>query len=358
MLDDFESYCLESYKNPTLSFSKFLPKNTAILIGKGIKGFYKWNKIDLANATLKRLFRMPKEKKRTYVPTKKDIRKFRDYANPRDKLLIEFTTNVPLRRQEIVESLTWRKLDLTKPYPMTVFKAHELKGHGVGRYEGCLFLGIICESVRKKLIERKKEEELRFQREKEKWEGKGYTFTSEFTDKTNVFLSSEITINEEEKTVSIEPLSYKAIGNLIYAVQKRVKIPLSIHKLRDYFQDTINAHAGEDANSVYANAMTAHKIEGTKRIYSHPEKQYHRVLEVFKKLEPYVDLDYDETKAKDKMKRRAKELQEQGKPIEEIIEVIMRERTQMLLTEMTSLKETMLSEVQKAETEYKKRTEE
>lgn len=40
------------------------------------------------------------------------------------------------------------------------------------------------------------------------------------------------------------------------------------------------------------------------------------------------------------------------------IEVILRERTQMLLTEMAILKETMLAEVKKAEIEYKRRAEE
>ena len=373
MLEDFETYCLEAYQNPTLDFAKILPKNTCLLIGKSVRGFFRVNKFDLPQETLSNLFSMRIDKKKDYVPTKKDIKRFISYANPRDKLLFEFATNIPLRRQEItgqdvtgewsLTGLTWAKLgDLSQPYPMIVFKDYELKGRAKKKYQGCLFIGILCESLRKKLLTRKDEERLRFQKEKEKWESKGYVFKSEFSENTKVFLSSEVTI--EGKTVTIEPLSYKAIGHAQTTIQRRTKLGLSIHLLRDYLQNMLNAHAREDFNSVYANAMLSHKIEGTARFYSHPEQQYDQVLEVFKKVEPYIDLDYDETKIQNIMLQKAKELRKklkkEGKSEDEILEKvigkIMKERTQMLIADMAILKDTMLSEIKNAEIQHKRRT--
>jgi hypothetical protein len=348
MLDDAETYCLQSYENPTFDFNKTLPKNTAKFIAKAVKGFYKLNKLSMERVTLAKLMKLRTEKQRNFLPTKKDIRAFRDMASPRDRLLIEFNTNIPLRREEISESLTWKKLDLTKPYSMIIFHDFQLKGSGKGKFEGCLFLGIISESVRQKLIQRKKEEEERFRTMKEKYEALGYKFVSEFTEDTKVFLSSEVTINEETKEVSIEPLSYKAVGNMIQSIQKRSGIPLSLHKLRDYFQDQINSHCGEDANSVYANCFIAHKIAGTKRIYSHPEKQYQDVLRVWKKVEAYIDLDFDETQINIKLKDRARQLQSEGKGIDEILDTVLKERTQMLIQEVSSLKDSLLTEYKRS----------
>jgi len=348
MLDDLETYCLQTYENPTFDFNQTLPKNTAKFIAKAIKGFYAWNKLSMERKTLFKLMKLRTEKQRNFLPTKKDIRAFRDMASPRDRLLIEFNANIPLRREEIEESLVWKKLDLTEPYKMVIFEDFELKGHGKGKFEGCLFLGIICESVRAKLIQRKKEEEERFKAMKEKYEALGYKFVSEFTEDTKVFLSSEVTINEETKEVSIEPLSYKAVGNMIQSIQKRSGIPLSLHKLRDYFQDQINSHCGSDSVSVYANCFIAHKIEGTKRIYSHPEKQYEDVLRVWKKIEPFVDLDYDESQINIKLKDRARQLQSEGKSIDEILDTVLKERTQMLITEVSSLKDSLLTEYKRS----------
>jgi hypothetical protein len=359
LLDSLENYCIKAYENPTLQFEKVFPKSSASLIAKTIKAFFRQNKLDCSKSTLKKLMKLRAEKQRTFIPTKKDIKQFRNYANPRDKLLIEFTTNVPLRHEEIEESLTWEKLrDLSKPYPMIIFFDKDLKGHGKDKYEGCLFVGIICESVRKKLIQRKEEEQQRFLDTKAIWESKGYKFTSEFNENTKVFLSSEVTVNEQDKTVSIEHLGYKSMSNLIDAIQRRSGIPLSLHKLRDYFQDQVNAHcSNEELKSVYANAFLAHKVQGTKRIYSHPETQYDKVLEVWKPLEPYVDLDFDESIVTIKLKERAKQLQEQGKTIEEIMDAVLKEQTQMMLTEVGKLKDSMIAEVKKAEEEHKRRTE-
>lgn len=360
LLDSLENYCIKAYENPTLQFEKTLPKSSIALIASTTKGFFTANKLDCSKKTLRTLMKLRGAKVRTFVPTKKDIKEFRNYANPRNKLLIEFTTNICLRRSEIQEFLDWEKIgDLSKPCPMIVFKDFELKGHGKGKYEGCLFLGIICESVRKKLIQRREEERQRFIDAKATWESKGYKFTSEFTKKTKVFLSSEATINEQDKTVSIEPLDYKTMGNLIDEIQKRSKIPLSLHKLRDYFQDQVNAHcSNEELKSVYANAFLGHKVQGTKRIYSHPETQHDKVLEVWKPLEPYVDLDFDESTITIKLKERARQLQEQGKTIEEIMDAVLKEQTQMMLTEVGKLKDSMILEVRKAEEEHKRRTEE
>lgn len=347
MLDDVETYCLQTYQNPTFDFNKTLPKNTAKFIAKAVKGFYKLNKLSMEQVTLAKLMKLRTEKQRNFLPTKKDIRAFRDMASPRDRLLIEFTTNLPLRREEL--NLAWSKLgDLSKPYNMVICEDFELKGRGLGKFEGCLFLGIIAESVRLKLIQRKKEEMERFKTMKEKYEALGYKFISEFTEDTKVFLSSEVTINEETKEASIEPLSYKAVGNMIQSIQKRSKIPLSLHKLRDYFTDMINAHCGEDSNSVYCNCFTAHKIQGTKRIYSHPEKQYEDVLRVWKKIEPYIDLDYDETQINVKLKDRARQLQAEGKGIDEILDTVLKERTQMLVQEVSSLKDSLLIEYKRS----------
>jgi hypothetical protein len=356
MLDDFETEILRQYKNPNINFEGILTKNMCILIAKAIKGFYGQNKINLGRKTLNNLYNMHIEAQHTYVPTKEDIKKFREHAPEHFKDFISFVTSVCLRREEIAESLTWSKIDLSKPYPMVILKEHELKGHGKGRYEGTLFLGIVAESVRKKFILRKENERKRFEDTKSLYESKGYKFVTPFSEGTHVFTASEVTIDEEKKEVGIYPLSHDAIGDIFEKTQKITKIPLSCHLLRDYVQDMINRYCGQEANSVYANCMLAHKIEGTRRIYSHPEQQYDKVLEVWKMIEPYVDLDLDSNTVSLKLFEKFQELRKKGIPEEDAFKKAVDERIQMLLTQDTELIRRQIEiDLKKAEESRKKR---
>lgn len=387
LCDDWEDYVLEKYENPTLDFgNQALNKHTCVHIAKSVKGFFKRNKLSLSDVTFSRIFdfkaRIPR--KRTYVPTKKDIRTFWNMALPRDKLLIQFGVNVPLRREEMCGQLhtgqwaltgvTWEKLgDLTKPHPMLIFEDWELKGQGKDQYEGCLFIGFLSESVRKGLIERKKQEQERFRLTKDEWEDKGYTFISEFTEKTKVFLSSQRRINEKEKTVSINPLGYHAIGNVMMRNQRRCGIPLHFHCFRNFFQDMLNVYSrknteareiGQEDYSVFENVLVGHKIQGTKRIYSNPEKYGDEILKVWKQVEPYIDLEFPEKTKEQLVKSKFKELREkyikEGKESEEAsdlaFEVVLKEQRMMLLKDMDSLKDTMKEALVEADKKYRRKT--
>jgi hypothetical protein len=347
LLNDFETFVLDGYKNPTLYLEKYLTKNQCLGIGKALKGFIKTNAVKLGDleykAIFKNLFDLPIDSD-IFTPNKNDIRTVYSHATETFKLLIHFETNCPLRREEVQESLTWNKLgDLSLPYQKIDFVDTELKGHGIGKYKGCHFTMIICESLRKALLEYKEKEKKRFR-------DNLIPISEEEFNNLPIFLSSDISETEGEKT--IEPLSYSAYGNAFYSLQKRTKIPLSFHSFRYYVQEVIEKMLGTDSPWNYF--FLGHKLPLIQATYSHLYKNYDEVLKAFKKVEPYLDLFYDETKVNDQLKIRFTQLKAEGKTDSEALDGVLRERSQMLVQEMNTFRETMLSQIKQSEEKYKK----
>jgi len=361
LLEDFETYVLEKYENPTYNLEQYFPKHTCLQVSKAIKGFIKANGVGLTELEYKsiftdRIFKMAIPKQKDYAPTKKDIRTAYSHAPESSKLLLHFLTNVPLRRGEL-KHLTWKKLgDLAKPYPKIDFFDVELKGSGKGKYKDTHLTMIISESLRKELLKHKESERQRFK-------DNGILITDEQFENLQVFLSSDTLETEEGK--KILPLSKSAIGNLFNDLQRKSRIPLSCHSFRYYVQGVTIKVLGKDSPFTYY--FIGHKLPMILAKYSKIWQNKDEVLEEFKKVEPYLDLFYDETKLGDQLKLRAFELWNQKKPLNpeeqmkalgEVVDTILKERSQMLIKEMTELKETMFLELRKAEKEYKRRYEE
>jgi hypothetical protein len=222
-----------------------------------------------------------------------------------------------------------------------------LKGHGKRKYRNTHFTAIICESLRKALIELR-------QKERERFRQNGIIISEDDFNKLPIFLSSDVTLEQGQKT--IKPLEFSALGNIFFMLQKRVKIPLSCHSFRYYVQGVCDRILGKD--SVWTLFFLGHKLPTIKASYDKDYLNYDLALENFKKIEPYVDLFYDESKIEDRLKLRFTELKAQGKTDDEALEQIFKERTQMLLSEMNSFKKEIFVNIEKAEKEYKRRTEE
>ena len=224
LLNDFEDWILEEYQNPSKSLSKVLKKSQLLNMAKGVKGCLRANGVNVDRRVFQRIFSMHLEPQRGFVPNKDEIKKFYTQANDRLKLIIQFLTNVPLRRKELLE-LKWKDLNLEEKEPILVLKAHRLKGSGKGRYEGCTFAMVICENLRKALKKRKEDEQKRFKRlyesEVKRLSDKGLDMETikrklkhlEWSDDIHVFLSSYYEYDEERDVYYIKPLSWKTLGN-------------------------------------------------------------------------------------------------------------------------------------------------
>lgn len=353
LLDDFETYFLENYDNPnpTIDFERFIKRSQCLTISKSLKGFIKVNGVKLSDteyrSIFKNLFDLPIIKQKDYVPTKEEIRTFYAHAPEHSKILIHFLTNVPLRREEL-RKVTWKMIDLDKPYPQLTLEAIFLKGHAKGKYQNVHFTSIICESLRKALIDLKEKEKKRFR-------DNLIPISEEDFENLPIFLSSDCTMNQEGKK-QIEPLHYSALGNLFFNLQRKIKIPISAHSFRYYVQGISNKMIG--LQSAWTYFFIGHKLPLILASYDRSYKNYDEALENFKKIEPYVDLFYDETKIEDKLKMRFTQLKTEGKTDSEALDTIFKERSQMLVQEMNSFKGVILGQIKKAEEEHKRRTEE
>lgn len=350
LLTDFETFVLNGYDNPTLDLQKYLTRTQALAIGRSIKGFLKANFVNFTETEYKgifqKLFDMAIPRKKNYVPTKIDIRKAYSYATKRDKLVIHFLTNCCLRREELL-GLTWKKLDLDREYTKLDLEDFELKGHGRGKYSGCHYTMIICESLRKALIEYKEETLKRFR-------DNLIPISEDEFKKRAIFSSSDITEDKGEKT--IRPLEYSSLGNAFDDLRKKSGVPLSCHSFRYYSQGIAIRTLGKDSQWIYF--FLGHKLPTILSHYARDYENYDEVLKAFKKLEPYLDLFYDETKVKEQLTQRAIELQREGKDMSEIIDTVVKERNEMFLSEITQLKTRMVELQKESELEKRRRTEE
>ena len=369
LLDDFETFFIDQYTNPnpTTQFEKIIPRNQCKTIATSIKGFLKTNCVGFSDmeykAVFQNLFGLAIPTQKHYVPTKEDLRKAYSHVPESSKILIQFLTNVPLRRTEALKSVTWDKIgfrvedeqtkevrfisNLERPYPEIILESESLKGHGRKKYKNTHFVAIICESLRKSLIELR-------QKERERFRQNGIIVSEDEFNKLPIFLSSDATTNDQGQK-EIRPLEFSALGNVFFMLQKRTKIPMSCHSFRYYVQGVCDRFLGKD--SVWTLFFLGHKLPTIKASYDKDYLNYDLALENFKKIEPYLDLFYDESKIEDKLKLKFAELKTQGKTDNEALEQIFRERTQMLVNEMNSFKKEIFANIEKAEEEHKRRTE-
>jgi hypothetical protein len=382
LLDDFETFFLGQYKNPnpTVDFEKIIPRNQCRAIASSVKGFLKRNEIGFTDkqyeVIFENLFALAVPKQKHYVPTKEDLRKAYSHVPESSKILIHFLTNVPLRRTEALKAITWNKIGfpiideqtkqsrfissyipiydkvreglIEKSYPEIILEAESLKGHGNRKYKNTHFVAIICESLRKALIELR-------QKERERFRQNGIIISEDEFNNLPIFLSSDTTTNNQGQK-EIRPLEFSALGNVFFMLQKRTKIPLSCHSFRYYVQGVCDRMLGKD--SVFALFFLGHKLPTIKASYDLDYLNYDLALENFKKIEPYVDLFYDENKIEDKLKMRFTQLKTEGKTDSEALDTIFKERSQMLVQEMNSFKGVILGQIEKSEEEHKRRTKE
>jgi len=364
LLNDFEEYILEEYKNPSKSLEKTLKKSQLLNMCKGVKGLLRANHVNVDRKVFQRIFNMHLEPQRGYVPTKEEIKRFYAQAGNRLKLVIQFLTNVPLRRKELLE-LRWSDLNLEEKEPILVLKAHRLKGSGRGRYEGCVFAMVICENLRKALKKRKEEEQSRFKRlyesEVKRLSDKVLGMETikkklkhlEWSDDIHVFLSSYYEYDEERDVYYIKPLSWKTLGNEFNKLAKKTGIPITVHSFRYFTETTILNVQGR--NSPMLDLALGHKMSGVRSRYGKLYEDKAKMRELFKELEPYLDLLYEGEKKEQIAKKKFQEALAQGKTPDEAFEVALKTYEQFLLRDFQAMKEILKKEMKEASKEYERK---
>jgi len=364
LLSDFEDWILEEYKNPSKSLEKILKKSQLLNMCKGVKGLLRANGVSVDRKIFQRIFNMHLEPKRGYVPTKEEIKKFYAQAGNRLKLIIQFLTNVPLRRKELLE-LKWSDLNLKEKEPILVLKSSRLKGGGRGRYEGCTFAMVICDNLRQALKKRKEEEQSRFKRlyesEVKRLSEKGLEMETikkklkhlEWSDEIHVFLSSYYEYDEEKDVYYIKPLSWKTLGNEFNKLAKKTGIPITVHSFRYYVESTILSVQGR--NSPMLDLALGHKPMGVRSRYGKLYEDKAKMRELFKELEPYLDLLYEGEKKEQIAKKKFREALAQGKNPDEAFEIALKTYEQFLLRDFHAMKEILKKEMKEASKQYEKR---
>jgi len=366
LLNDFEESTISVYDNKSFNLAIYFKKSQCVNMAKCVKGFLKANDVPVGKKIFDRIFKMPTEKQRDYVPTKEEIKRFWGHANERFKLIIQFLTNCPLRREELL-SLTWKDLDLETEYPILTLNSQRLKGRGKGKYEGAVFSMVICENLREELKKRKESEQKRFntlyEDELGRLMSKGYSKEEakerikhlEWKETLPVFLSSDNIYNQEKDVFEINPLSYKTLGNLFDELQRNTGIPISAHSFRYYVESVVTRELGQDNPMI--DLALGHKPTGIRSKYQKVWKDRNKMLEYFKKLEPYLDLQYTEQKKEELAKLKFREVIARGKSPEEAFEEAIKTYQQYLLSDLNAMKEILRTEVKKASEEYTRRYE-
>jgi len=274
-------------------------------ISKSMRGFYRENLLDLPKAIGKLPFPTPSEE-RTYTPTREDLRHFREETKTfRDRVLVHWLSTIPLRKNEI-RGILWNDFDLTEEYPYVVLSAERLKG----KYPNVWFVGVICQSLKKELKKLREEQKKKFEKNGLKW--------SEFT---KVFITHKF----NRKLNAFAPIGYAELGRIANNARKKVikkyNVDISLQDVRRYFENRLD-YAESQGVSVPRNFrewFLAHKLKGSKPHYNKVKASVPQIIEVFKQLEPYIDLDYSEANIKKTMLDKWKQLENQGKSKEEII---------------------------------------
>lgn len=310
LVDDFEDYWIEWRKeNPT---DKSLTISTALSIVYSIRGMFRVNKVDLAKEVGKRILKLAPVSFETYTPTMEDIRHFRD-TSPylRDKVLIHFVSILPLRRNE-VRQLRWRDLEgfPHEEYSFVILRPERLKG----KKKGVWFVGIITKSLKKDLIEWQKEQKAQFKRLNQNWS-------------LNTPIWSPLMKLRISKT---KMMSYDGFNNATSKITvkffKKYNIRITLHDLRRYFEKQIEIarQHGVPVSKKYSYWFLGHKLEGVEFHYNQVEPHVPLIIELFKELEPFIDIDCTRPQISkwDKLEKEKEKLQARIRELEEIIQTL------------------------------------
>lgn len=298
-LDDFCNEYLdwiEEYpeKKDVLSINSM-----AGLVGS-VRGLYRENRLELPTSVGRQIFkRVPKEWD-TSTPNRKDIENYRKLMLcDRDKLAVHFDSTIPLRKNEL-RQLKWEDIkDFSEEYPYIILPYYRLKG----KYRGVWFIGIVCKSLKEELIKWKKELQTRFAKYKLKW-----------SDSNHIFMTR----------IGIPRLMNRgAFNNLFVRASKEFKrkyhFKVTLHDFRRYFESYLDkaVRDGVEVPRNYRYWMLGHQLEGVSFHYNQVEAHIPNIIEMFKELEPYLDIDLPEpTESKyQKLEREKGELLKEVKEL-------------------------------------------
>ena len=286
---------------PTMSWS----------IAKSMRGFYRENLLDLPKTIFKMRMPTPSEK-RTYTPTREDLRKLRNEMKTfRDRVLTHWEATIPLRKNE-VRGILWNDFDLTEEYPHIILSSERLKGN----YPNVWFVGVICKSLKKELMKLREEQKAKFKKRGLKW--------SEFVP---VFQTHKF----NTKAQTFTEIGYSELGRVFNNARKKMikkyKTDISLQDMRRYFENRLDyaISQGVSVPQNYREWMLAHKLKGTKPHYNKVKASIPQIIDLFKQIEPYIDLDYSEVNIKKTMLEKYKQGVNQGKTPEQIIDEMYNE---------------------------------
>ncbi|RLI97150.1 MAG: hypothetical protein DRP00_04445 [Candidatus Aenigmatarchaeota archaeon] len=362
-LDSLDLYLANYFKNPSIPhvISKHAVKN----ICRSLAGFLRVNGVVQRGELFPRVFSMNIPKQKNYLPTKTDIKKLYFHAKTlRDKALIQFLANCPLRKREITR-VKWSDINLEEEYPILVIEDKRLKGAGKGKYSGCTFAMVISQNLKKLLKKLKEVEKARFKKcrrmEIERLLQEGYPLNEAeektkhltWSDDLPIFLSSDFVMDKRKGVRVIKKLEQRSIGYLFNELQKISGLPISCHLFRNYVETIITKKLGQ-ANPLVDLAL-AHKPTGVRSKYQQVWKDREQMIKWFEKIEPYLDLELEPKKKVEIALKKFKELKAKGVSEEEAFTKAFETVQQMFLKEMTEVKNALLKEIEEAREEYERR---
>ena len=175
----------------------------------------------------------------------------------------------------------------------------------------------------------------------------------EWSDDTHVFLSSDNTYNKQKDVYEIRPLAWKTLGNEFNQLKKRTGIPITCHSFRYYVESVILSVQGR--NSPLLDYALGHKPMGVRARYGKLYEDKERMRELFKELEPYLDLMYEPKKKENIAREKFREAIRQGKTPEEAFEIAMKMYEQFLIQDFRTIKEILKREMKEASEEYERK---
>jgi len=365
-LDSLDLYLVNYFSSlSSPSTHPVISKHSVKNICRSLAGFLRVNGVVQRGELFPRVFSMNIPKQKNYLPSKSDLKKLYHYAKTlRDKCLIQFLVNCPLRKREITR-VKWSDIDLSEEYPILTIEDKRLKGQGKGKYQGCRFSMVVCKNLKRLLKKLKEVEQARFRqcrrKEIERLVQEGYSLNEAeektkhliWSDNLPIFLSSDFVMDKRRGVRIIKRLEQRSIGYLFNELQKISGLPISPHLFRNYLETIITSKLGQ-ANPLVDLAL-AHKPTGVRSKYQEVWKDKEQMIKWFKVIEPYIDLELEPKKKVEIALKTFKELKAKGISEEEAFTKAFEKVQMMLLKEMTEVKEALLREIEEAREEYEKR---
>ena len=365
-LDSLDLYLVNYFNTlKTPSTHPVITKHSVKNICRSLAGFLRVNGVVQRGELFPRVFSMNIPKQRNYLPSKSDLKKLYHYAKTlRDKCLIQFLVNCPLRKREITR-VKWSDIDFSEEYPILTIEDKRLKGEGKGKYAGCRFAMVVCKNLKKLLEKLKEQEQARFRqcrrKEIERLVQKGYPLNEAeemtkhliWNEDLPIFLSSDFTMDKRKGVRVIKKLEQRSIGYLFNELQKISGLPISPHLFRNYLETVITSKLGQ-ANPLVDLAL-AHKPTGVRSKYQEVWRNKEQMLQWYKKIEPYIDLELEPKKKVEIALKKFKELKAKGVTEEEAFTKAFETVQMMFLKEMTEVKDALLREIEEAREEYERK---